>query len=92
MNKNSFETTDSESSEELYIVKQTVVAGVSYLLVSETDPEGDAESGSAFILKDTSEEGDEEAVYVELDDDDEYESISEIFRLMLEEDEIDLEE
>ena len=44
---------------EFYVVEQTTIAGVNYILVTEAE-DGDAD---AYILKDMSENGVEEAVY-----------------------------
>lgn len=63
-----------------YVVEQTRISGISYLLVADTK-EGD---GQALILKDVSEETDEESSYVIVDDDEELDAVSGVFENMLE--------
>ncbi len=63
-----------------YVLEQTVVAGVSYLLVTDTE-DGD---GDAWILKDLSGQEDEEAVYEFVEDDAELSAIGNIFSQMME--------
>ena len=64
---------------EFYVLEQTVLGGISYILV--TDSEDDEEE--ALILKDLSKPGDDEALYEIVDDDDESEAVSKIFQEML---------
>ena len=60
---------------EFYVLEQTVLGGISYILV--TDSEDD--EAEALILKDLSKPGEDEALY----DDDELEAVSKIFQEML---------
>lgn len=85
MEKISFELADG-GMQEFYVLEQTVVGGVSYILVTDSD-EGDAE---AFIMKDLSSQSDEEAIYEIVDNDLELEAISKIFQEIMEDVEIDL--
>ena len=79
-------TTDGEDSPtEFYVVEQTRIQGVTYLLVTDRE-EGDAD---AWILRDTSKDGDEEAVYEIVEDEEQLNAISAVFSQML--DDIDLE-
>lgn len=64
---------------EFYVLEQTVLGGISYILV--TDSEDD--EAEALILKDLSKLGDDEALYEIVDDDDELEAVSKIFQEML---------
>lgn len=64
---------------EFYVLEQTVLGGISYILV--TDSEDD--EAEALILKDLSNPGDDEALYEIVDDDDELEAVSKIFQEML---------
>ena len=64
---------------EFYVLEQTVLGGISYILV--TDSEDD--EAEALILKDLSQPGDDEALYEIVDDDDELEAVSKIFQEML---------
>ena len=76
---------DNEGNEEeFYIEEQTRVYGKNYILVS-TAQEGDAE---ALILKDISEDSNEEAAYVPVEDEDELAAVMKIFEEML--DDIDI--
>ena len=75
---------DEGNEEEFYIEEQTRVYGKNYILVS-TAQEGDAE---ALILKDISEDSNEEAAYVPVDDESELAAVMKIFEEML--DDIDI--
>ena len=77
--------TDEEGNEEeFYIEEQTRVYGKNYILVS-TAQEGDAE---ALILKDISEDSNDEAAYVPVEDESELAAVMKIFEEML--DDIDI--
>ena len=67
------------------MVEETRIAGVSYLLVTESE-EDEAE---AYLLKDLSEDGEAEARYVFVEDDEELEAVSKVFAELL--DDVDLE-
>ncbi|MDY3250131.1 MAG: DUF1292 domain-containing protein [Candidatus Choladocola sp.] len=69
-----------------FVVEETRINGVSYLLVTESE-EDEAE---AYILKDLSEDGEEEARYVFVEDDNELEAVSKIFTELLEDVDIEL--
>lgn len=62
---------------ELYVIEQTRVNNTDYLLV--TDSEEDDEEVNAFIVKDLSEPDAQEAVYVSVEEDEEFDSIARIF-------------
>ncbi len=85
MEKIKFTLTDDETVE-FFVLEQTVIGGVSYILVTESD-EDEAE---ALILKDLSGQGEEEALYEVVEDDEELEAVSKVFQEMLEDVEIDL--
>ncbi len=68
-----------------FVVEETRIAGVSYLLVTESE-EDEAE---AYILKDLSSDGENEARYVFVEDDNELEAVSRVFAELLED--VDLE-
>ncbi len=72
----------TEDGEEVsfYILEQTRLGGVNYILVSTTDDEEDAE---ALIMKDVSKDTDEEAIYDIVEDDQELELVAGIFRELL---------
>ena len=69
-----------------FVVEETRIAGVSYLLVTESEDDEEAE---AYILKDLSDDGETEARYVFVEDDQELEAVSKIFAELLED--VDLE-
>ena len=71
---------EGEESVEFYVLEQTIIGGVTYILVTEEE-EGD---GDAYILKDLSATGDTEAVYEMVTDDVEMDAVSSVFASMLE--------
>lgn len=75
---------DGEEPAEFYVLEQTVVGGRQYILVTDSE-EGD---GEALILKDMSEEEDEEGLYTIVSDDEELAAVAEIFADIL--DDVDL--
>jgi len=84
LEKITFITEDGESVE-FFVVEETRINGVNYLLVAEEE-EGD---GEALILKDTAMPEDEESLYVIVSDEEEMNTVAEIFSSLL--DDIDLE-
>lgn len=68
-----------------FVVEETRIAGISYLLVTESEED----EADAYLLKDLSEDGETEARYVFVDDDDELEAVSKVFAELLED--VDLE-
>lgn len=79
LEKIEFRTDDGETVF-FYVVEQTRINGVNYLLVSDTQ-EGE---GQALILKDLSQDGDEESIYEIVDSDQELEAVGGVFANMLE--------
>lgn len=73
---------ESEGGEpaEFYVLEQTRIGGVNYILVTEFE-EGD---GEALILKDTSQDGEEEGVFEIVSDDEELAAVADVFENMLE--------
>lgn len=69
-----------------FVLEETRIGGVSYLLVTETEDD----ETDAYILKDLSQDGEDEARYVFVDDDDEMEAVSKIFAELLEDVDIEL--
>ena len=78
MEKITFTLADNQIVE-FYVLEQTVLGGISYILV--TDSEDD--EAEALILKDLAKPGEDEALYEIVDDDDELEAVSKIFQEML---------
>ena len=67
-----------------YVLEETRVAGVNYLLV--TDSEDD--EADCYILKDVSDASEAEAVYEEVEDEETLEALSKVFAELLEDTEI----
>ncbi len=83
-----FTLTDTGEKEEFYIIEQTRINNVNYILVADS-MEDEAE---AFILKETCGNTDmTDAVYSVVDDDDEFEAISKVFAQMVDDLDIELE-
>lgn len=88
--------TDVETSEkiEFYVIEETKINNMNYLLVSEQDPDVEPEDGDeedvAYILKDLSSGNDTEARYEIVEDETELEYLSKIFGELLDDVEIDL--
>lgn len=84
MEKIRFEMADSGESVDFFVLEQTRINGTNYILVTDSEEE----DGEALILKDLSEDGEQEAFYEIVEDDEELEAISKIFSQML--DDVDL--
>lgn len=84
MEKIVFQLEDGTTAE-FYVEEQTCIAGVSYLLVSDS-MEDEAE---AYILKDTSDPGSPEACYEMVEEEEELEAVFKVFEQMM--DEVDFE-
>lgn len=85
MEKIEFITDDNEVVN-FYILEETRINGVNYILVTDSEEDEDAE---AFILKDTSSAQNMEASYEFIEDDNELEAVGKVFSELLED--IDLE-
>lgn len=84
MEKIRFEMADSGESVDFFVLEQTRINGTNYILVTDSEEE----DGEALILKDLSEDGEQEAFYEIVEEDEELEAISKIFSQML--DDVDL--
>lgn len=71
---------DDEESVDFYVLEQTRIGGVNYILVTDFE-EGD---GEALILKDLSSDGEEESVFAIVSDEEELNAVSGVFADMLE--------
>lgn len=71
---------EGEEAVEFYILEQTRIGGVDYILVTDTEED----DGEALILKDMSQSGEEEAVYEIVTEDDELNAVAAVFENMLE--------
>lgn len=85
MDKISF-TLETDETVDFYVLEQTMLGGVNYILVTDSEDE----EAEALILKDMTADGEKEALYQIVDDDRELEAVSKIFQEMLEDVEIDL--
>ena len=80
MEKITFVPEDQGEAVEFYVLEETRIGGVDYILVTDSE-EGDAE---CLILKDLSEEGDVEGIYAIVEDERELDSVFGVFEQMLE--------
>lgn len=71
--------TETEESVEFYVLEQTRIGGIDYILVTDTT-EDDAE---ALILRDMSQPGEELALYEIVTDDEELSAVAAVFENML---------
>ena len=85
MEKLNFELDDGTTAV-FFVEEQARVNGKNYLLV--TDSEED--EADAFILKDISEDAEEEANYIMVEDDVELSALSRVFQEMLDDTDIEL--
>ena len=67
---------------ELFVIEQTRLEGINYLLVTETEDE----EAEAYILKDTSDAASEEAVYEFVEEDSELEAVGKVFSELMDDD------
>lgn len=77
---------DTGEEVEFFVLEQTRVNGVNYLLVTEND---DEEETDAYILKDLSRDEETDAVYEFVEDDITLDAVSKVFEELL--DDIDFE-
>ncbi|MBR6626572.1 MAG: DUF1292 domain-containing protein [Lachnospiraceae bacterium] len=70
---------DGEDPVDFYVLEQTRIGGFNYILVTDFE-EGD---GEALILKDISQDGEEESVYTIVSDDEELKAVAGVFENML---------
>ena len=81
-----FTIPDTEEEVEFFVVEQTKLNNVNYLLVTESEDE--TKEAEAYILKDLSKPTDEQAQYMMVEEDEELEAVSQVFSQLL--DDIDL--
>lgn len=81
-------TLETEEGESLdfYVLEQTKINGISYLLVTDTEDE----DGECYILKDRSKAEDQEAIYEFVEDDSEIDNLFGIFRELMEDMDVEL--
>lgn len=71
---------DGEEAVEFYVLEQTTIGGVNYILVTDA---ADDEDGEAYILKAESGTDEKEQVYTIVEDDNELAAVSGVFENML---------
>lgn len=74
-------TMDDGSEVNFYVEEQTVIGGISYLLVSDSLQD----EANCYILKDTSPADSEEASYEFVEDEEELSAVFHVFEVMMEE-------
>lgn len=78
---------DDEQTIEFYVVEETRLNGMNYLLV--TDAEDDEEEGDCYILRDMSGAEDADALYEFVEEEEELEGLMKIFEELLDDVEIE---
>lgn len=81
--------TDDGGAVDFYVLEETRINGMSYLLV--TDAADDDEEGECYILKDLSESDNADALYEFVEDDNEIDYLFKIFSELLEDADVDIE-
>lgn len=85
MEKITFQPDGEEAEVDFYVLEQTTIGGVNYILVTDAEEE---EDGEAYILKAVSDTDGHEQVYSMVEDDVELAAVAGVFENML--DDIDL--
>lgn len=80
--------TDDGEELEFYVLEETRINGMNYLLV--TDAEDDGEDAECYILKDKSRPEDAEAIYEFVEEDNELDYLFRIFSELLEDAAVEL--
>ncbi len=86
MEKLKFDLADADGSADFFVLEQTKINGVDYLLVTDS-AQGD---GEAWVLKDLSADTDQQALYEIVENEKELEAVSAVFSEMLEDVELSL--
>ena len=86
MEKIAFIPDDTQEKVDFYVLEETRLNGVDYILVTDSQEE----DGEALILKDLSGDGEAEALYEIVEDDEELESVGRVFEQLLEDVDITL--
>ena len=85
MDKISFTIVGEDKPADFYVLEQTRIGGFSYLLVTDQE-EGNSD---AWILRDRSADGEEEAVYEIVEDEEQLQAVAKVFEQMLDDVEIE---
>ena len=81
-------TTSEGEQVEFYVLEETKINGMNYLLVTDAGEEDD--EGDCYILKDKSRPEEEEAVYEFVEDDNEMDYLFKIFTELMEDADVDI--
>lgn len=79
--------TDTGEAVDFYVLEETRINGMNYLMVTDTKED---EDGECYVLKDLSGPADSEAVYEFVENDDELDYLYRIFSELLEDAEVEL--
>ena len=79
--------TDTGESVDFYVLEETRINGMNYLLVTDSE---EVEDGECYILKDVSKAEDSDAVYEFVENDDEMDYLFKIFTELMEDMEVEL--
>ena len=82
-------TTDTGESVDFYVLEETRINGMNYLLV--TDAADDDDEGECYILKDLSKQEESEALYEFVEDDNDIDYLFKIFSELLDGADVDIE-
>ena len=82
-------TTDEGEAVDFYVLEETRISGMNYLLV--TDAADEEEEGECYILKDLSKQEDSQALYEFVEDDNEIDYLFKIFSELLDGAGVDIE-
>ncbi len=82
-------TMDDGETVDFYVLEETRLSGMDYLLV--TDTADDEEEGECYILKDVSKKEDSDALYEFVEDDNEIDYLFKIFAELLEDADVEIE-
>lgn len=79
--------TDQDETVDFYVLEETRINGMDYLMVTDSMEE---EDGECYVLKDLSDSGDSEAVYEFVENEDELDYLYRIFAELLDDMDVDL--
>lgn len=79
MEKITFNPDGDGEAVDFYVLEQTRIGGINYILVTEEE-DGD---GEALILRDESKDGEEESVYIIVEEDEELQAVAQVFQSMM---------
>ena len=79
--------TDQDETVDFYVLEETRINGMDYLMVTDSMED---EDGECYVLKDLSDSGDREAVYEFVENEDELDYLYRIFAELLDDMDVDL--